>query len=332
MPRPKTLADIGELEFIRNIRKMMPLEGGEIIRSVGDDCLVTRCHGESLLLSTIDTFVDGIHFTPEYFSFEQIGMRCMSASVSDIAAMSGLPLYSLLSLSMPPGTLHDDSAALFSGLAEKGRAYGCPIAGGETTSTTGPLTITITVIGRAEENRVIYRSGAQPFDSVYVTGNSGDAMAGLMAFEKGEKGYDSLMNKFISPEARIALARELSRRYKISAMIDLSDGIASDLGHICEESSCGAEIDAGLLPISQDMRELTSRYGIDPVHFALTAGEDYELLFTSPDPKIPERGSILDCRVTRIGTISRNRGELILNDEHGVKETIHTKGYEHFKS
>lgn len=311
---------------------MIPPEGGDIIRSVGDDCLVTRCPGESLLLFTIDTFVDGIHFTPEYFSFKQIGMRCMAASVSDIAAMSGLPLYSLLSLSMPPGTLYDDSFALFSGLAETGRGYGCPIAGGETTSTTGPLTITITVIGRVEENRVILRSGAQPFDNVYVTGNIGDAMAGLMAFKKRADGFDSLKKKFISPEARIALSRALSGQYKISAMIDLSDGIASDLGHICEESSCGAEIDARLLPISQDMYELTARYGIDPVHFALTAGEDYELLFTSPDRKIPKRGSILDCQVTCIGTIGENRGELILKDEHGNKETIHSKGYEHFKS
>jgi thiamine-monophosphate kinase len=329
---PKTLADVGELEFIRHIRDMMPAEGGDIIRSAGDDCLVVRSPGEGLLLFTVDTFVDGIHFTPDYFSFEQIGMRCMAASVSDIAAMSGTPLYSLLSLSMPPETLYDDSLGLFSGLAQKGCSYGCPIAGGETTATPGPLTITITVIGKVEENRVILRSGAQPGDSIFVTGYSGDAMAGLLAFENRAKGFDTLKKKFISPEARIDLSRALSEKFKINSMIDLSDGIASDLGHICEESSCGAQINAELIPLSPDMKQLTSGYGKDPVHFALSSGEDYELLFTSSDPEISDKDDILGCPITRIGTITGKKGELILQNEQGMKEKILMKGYEHFKS
>ena len=332
MPRPKTLADAGELEFIRSIRGMMPREGGDIIRSVGDDCLVARCPGEGFLLFTIDTFVDGIHFSPRWFTPEQTGRRCMAASVSDIAAMSGLPMYSLLSLSMPPATPFDDAVKLFSGLAETGLSYGCPVAGGETTSTTGPLTVTVTVVGRVEENRVILRSGASPGDSIYVTGYMGDAMAGLLAFEQEVNGFDGLKKKFIAPETRITLSRALSGQFKITAMIDLSDGIASDLGHICEESACGAEIGAGLLPLSTEMRELMALYGKNPVHFALTAGEDYELLFTSPDPVIPDRGYILGCPVTRIGSITGNREEMLLIDEQGAKETIHSKGYEHFKS
>jgi thiamine-monophosphate kinase len=332
MSTPKTLADVGELEFIKNIRWMMPREGGDIIRSVGDDCLVTHCPGEGFLLFTIDTFVDGIHFSPKYFTPKKVGQRCMSASVSDIAAMSGLPIYSLVSLSMPPATMFDDARELFSGLAETGLSYGCPVAGGETTSTTGPLTVTVTVIGRVEENRVILRSGARQGDSIYVTGYMGDAMAGLLALEHRAEGFGSLKNKFISPEARVALSRALSEQFKITSMIDLSDGIASDLGHICEESSCGAEINAEMIPLSMEMRELMARNGKDPVHFALTAGEDYELLFTSPDPEIADREYIPGCPVTRIGSIIKNRGEMLLIDENGAKETINIKGYEHFKS
>jgi thiamine-monophosphate kinase len=332
LPRQKTLADAGELEFIRCIREMMPREGGDIIRSVGDDCLVVRCPGEGYSLFTIDTFVDGIHFSPKWFTPEQVGRRCMAASVSDIAAMSGLPVYSLISLSMPPETPFEDAVKLFSGLAETGRNYGCPAAGGETTSTTGPLTVTVTVIGKVEEKRVILRSGARPGDSIYMTGYSGDAMAGLLACKKEVKGFDSLKRKFIAPEARVELSRALSGKFKITAMIDLSDGIASDLGHICEESACGAEVGAGMLPISAEMREIMTLYEKNPVEFALTAGEDYELLFTSPDMEIQERDSVLDYPITRIGVITGNVGEMLLIDERGAKETIYRKGYEHFKS
>jgi thiamine-monophosphate kinase len=328
----KTLADAGELEFIRSIRKMMPGEGGDIIRSVGDDCLVVRCPGEGYSLFTIDTFVDGIHFSPKWFMPEQVGRRCMAASVSDIAAMSGLPLYSLASLSMPPDTPFEDAVKLFSGITETGLSYGCPVAGGETTSTTGPLTVTVTVIGKVEESRVILRSGARPGDSIYITGYSGDAMAGLLAFEKDADGFDNLKRKFIEPEARVKLSRALSEEFKITAMIDLSDGIASDLGHICEESACGAEVSARMLPLSSEMRELMTLYGKNPVEFALTAGEDYELLFTSPAPGLHEQNSVIGCPVTRIGAITGNNGKIQLVDERGAKETIHRKGYEHFKS
>ncbi len=328
----RTLSETGELEFIRRIRPLMPTEGGDIVRSVGDDCLVVKSFGADLMLLTTDTFVDDIHFTREFFTWREVGERCMAASVSDIAAMSGIPVYSLLSLSLPKSMPLDDAVELFTGLSGKADSYGCPISGGETTSTGGPLTLTVIVIGRGEPDRVVMRTGAKPGDSVYVTGHLGDAMAGLLACREKTTGFGDLKARFIRPEARIALSRALTGQFRISAMIDLSDGLASDLGHICEESDCGAEVWAEKLPLSPGFRELMDRRGKDRTDFAITAGEDYGLLFTSGDPGLGERREILGQPVTRIGRITGGSGCMELHRGNGVSEPITAKGYEHFKS
>lgn len=330
--KEKTLADAGEFEFIKHIRNMMPKDGGKIIRSIGDDCLVTESFENNLLLNTIDTFVEGVHFKLEYFTFSKIGHRCMAAAVSDIAAMSGNPMYSLVSLSMPPGILFDDAVDLFNGLQNTAKRYGCPIAGGETTSTAGPVTITVTVIGKAKRDRVILRSGAVNGDSVYVTGFVGDAMAGLMAFERKERKFDRLKNKFFSPEALVTLSRALTESYYITSMIDISDGLATDIGNLCYESCCGADIYEELLPMSDDLRRITEIFGIDTTDFALSSGEDFELLFTSNDKTLSEKFQIMNHNITRIGTIVESLHGIRLHRKNREVETVSSKGYEHFKS
>lgn len=332
MSGKRTLAEAGELEFIRLIRPLMPKEGGDIIRSVGDDCLVTRSFGEDQMLLTTDTFVEDIHFTRDFFTWREIGERCMAASVSDIAAMSGIPVYSLLSLSLSSRMLLDDAVTLFTGLAEKAKSYGCPISGGETTSTRGPLTMTVTVVGRVEPERVVLRSGAKDGDSVYVTGCLGEAMAGLLAFRDKARGFEDLKQRFIRPEAQVSLSRLLTERFRISAMIDLSNGLASDLGHICEESGCGAEVWAKMLPMSFPFRVIMNLHGRAHADFAITAGEDYDLLFTSRDPGLNAFQEILGRQVTRIGVITGRPGRMELLREDGSSEPITVKGYEHFTS
>jgi len=255
----------------------------------------------------------------------------MAASVSDIAAMSGIPLFSLVSLSMPGSLLFDDAAALFTGLREEAERYRCPVTGGETTSTPGPVTVTVTVVGKVEPGRAVTRSGAEIGDGIFVTGTVGDAMAGLYAFRKGAEGFISLKRKFVSPEALVAVSRTLTESYRITSMIDVSDGIATDLGHICDESGCGAEIEAGLLPFSDEYRDFAGAYGLDAVDFALSSGEEFELLFTSGDTSIPDEFTLAGRTVTRIGTVvPRDRGMTV------VKETgpapLRSRGYEHFRS
>ncbi len=326
-----TLAEAGELAFIGRIRNLMPGDGGDIVRSIGDDCLVTREHGGGRLLFTVDTFVDEVHFTRSHMTWEEIGARCMAASVSDIAAMSGVPAHTLLSLSMPR-TLHlDDAVSLFRGLAATAESYGCPIAGGETTSTPGPLTVTVTVVGRAEPERIVLRSGARDGDAIYVTGFLGDAMAGLEALRRGEAGYERLKRAFVRPDAKVAVARELTARFSLGAMIDLSDGLATDLGHICEESGRGAEVEETALPLSAEFRNFMGYIGRDPVEFALSGGEDYGILFTSSDTGLDDVREILGETVTRIGTVTGRPGVLARKRPDGAAVPLTLRGYEHFR-
>jgi len=327
-----TLAQAGEYEFIKRIRTMMPKDGGDIVCSVGDDCLVTCQPENDLMLHTTDSFVEGIHFKRYYSTYVQTGQRCMAASVSDIAAMSGIPLYSLVSLAMPPDTLFDEAIELFGGLQDTAKRYGCQITGGETTSTDGPLTITVTVIGSVKRDRMVLRSGARWGDSLYITGNIGDAMAGLMAFERNEKQYTRLKNKFLAPEALITLSRALTESYDITSMIDVSDGLATDINNICRESSCGADIYEELLPLSDDVRKITDKFGIDTTEFAITSGEDFELLFTSSDKSISKKFKLMNRTITMIGTIIDRSHGIKLHRINGDIIDVLPEGYEHFKS
>ena len=327
-----TLKDCGELGFIESIKPLMRDHNGKFRRPVGDDCLETEAiHGESILATT-DTFIDTVHFAREYFSFEEVGTRCMAASVSDIAAMAGTPLFSLVSLSMPKDFPLDDARALFKGLQDCAAGYGCTLAGGETTSTPGPVTITVTAIGTAIPGNAVYRSGAQAGDSLYVSGTIGDTMAGLMAFQKNIPAFDTLKNKFIAPVARVELARKLADNYKLNAMIDVSDGVATDLRHILEESGVGSEIYADSLPLSDEYCDFASEHIDDPVSFALASGEEFELLFTSNDKNMPAQLNLNGQQITRIGMITDKTGICELVTPDGLKNILASKGYEHFKA
>ena len=254
----------------------------------------------------------------------------MAASISDIAAMSGVPVYSLVSLSMPKNTLFDDAVSLFTGLQKTAEQYGCPVAGGETTSTPGPITVTVTVTGRVEPGRAVTRSGAQSGDGIFVTGILGEAMAGLLAFKHGEEKFEKLKAKFVTPEALVSLSRSLTASYHITSMIDVSDGLAADLKHICEESRSDAEIYASSLPLSGEFKAFTEKYNIDAVNFALSSGEEFELLFTSDDKDIHDFFVLDNRNVTRIGKVSEPGSgmKLIRNNK---TELLVPAGYEHFK-
>ena len=329
---PSTLKDTGELAFIRSIRHLMPTDGGFFQRSVGDDCLVTAPLGDRSLLATIDTFVDGVHFRPEWFTWRGVGRRCMTASVSDIAAMAGTPTFSLVSLSLPSKMVENDAEELFSGLVETTAAYGCPVVGGETTSTPGPATITVTVLGTCLPGSAVPRSGARPGDGVYVTGTLGCAMAGLMAYERPLDGFNTLKEKFAAPLARVTVARALAERFRLTSMIDISDGVVTDLGHLCEESGCGATIDSERIPQSPEFIRFAESVGVEPIFFALASGEEFELLFTSDDPVLPESLSIEGVTITRIGEVTDADDGIQIMDSDGKSQPLLIRGYEHFSS
>lgn len=327
---PVTLAETGELAFISAIRAMLPEPGGMIVRATGEDCLVTAAP-DGGMLHTIDTFVDGVHFDPAFFGWDAIGRRIMAASVSDIAAMAGIPAFSLVSMSMPGSALLDDMAALFRGMQEAAEGYGCPVAGGETTSTPGPVTVTITVAGTAEPSGAVTRAGARSGNRVFITGTIGDAMAGLRVFARGIAGYDSLRRAFSSPKAQVTAAQALAAAYDLTAMIDISDGLATDLRHICTESGAGAEIVAERLPLSDEFRAFAAAEGLDAVEFAVRSGEEFQLLFTSGNERIPDTFEAAGLRVTCIGEITGAGQGIRLVDAGGGRQPLTSQGYEHFR-
>ncbi len=326
------MAEAGELELIRVFRTMMPGESDGIIRSVGDDCFAVESFGGDLMISTIDTFIEDIHFKRDFATYEQTGRRCMAAAVSDIAAMAGTPVYSLVSMSLPGDFLFDDAVGMFVGMQNTAQLYGCPIVGGETTSTNGSTAVSVTVIGRVAPDSMIIRSGAQVGDAVYVSGTLGDAMAGLLALEKGDSGFERLTEAFLFPAAQVHLAQTLARHYDITAMIDLSDGLSSDLAHICEESGCGAVIWEDTLPLSEEFLTICEKYGKSPSEFALKGGEEFELLFTSGDDSMPESFERAGRGITRIGEIVAVEEGIAVQRDDGLAKKISLTGYEHFKS
>jgi len=194
------------------------------------------------------------------------------------------------------------------------------------------VTVTITVIGSVEPERLKTRSGARIGDDIFITGCMGDAMAGLFAFKEKKEEFGSLKRKFLIPEARVDLSRELTKSYGITAMIDLSDGLASDLFHICEESGVGALVETEWLPLSDDMVKLLARSDRDTVEFAVTAGEDFELLFTSGDKALPDSFRVLGVPVTKIGTIIEQSRGMLLRHPDGTEQKLTVRGYEHFTS
>ena len=326
-----TLAEAGELAFIRTVRTMMPEPGNNIIRAAGEDCLITTAPPGGNLLHTIDTFVDGVHFNPAFFGWETIGRRIMAAAVSDIAAMAGKPSFCLVSMSMPGNAILDDMTGLFRGMQETAVEYDCPIAGGETTSTSGPVTVSITVVGTAESAGAVTRAGAHPGDRVFITGTIGNAMAGLRVYERNIAGYETLRRAFALPRAQVKISQSLASAYNLSAMIDISDGLITDLRHICTESGTGASIWADRLPLSDEYNAFATSEGFDSVAFALRSGEEFQLLFTSGDPRMPDLFEIDDIAVSYIGIITDSAGEIRLLKPGGGSEQLISGGYEHFK-
>lgn len=255
---------MNEHDWISLLRSRVGVTTG--IVGVGDDAAVLP----GGLLATTDTFVEGIHFRPEWAPWERIGRKMAEASISDIAAMGGTPLWMLANLSSSAG----EEAAR--GLLEGILASGVPLVGGDTTSAPrGALTVSLTVLGRAD--RPVYRIGARPGDSLYISGPVGGAQGGLVSLEQ-KLGIASLENRFLDPRARVDLGKVWAKT--ATAMIDISDGLSSELHHLARESHMRLWINPSAIPLHPDLASVTD----DPLGMALGSGDEYELLAASPSP------------------------------------------------
>lgn len=325
------LADLGEFGFIERIRGAVDkLEGNGVRLGIGDDCAVLELPVGQVLLTSNDLLIEEIHFRSDWSDWRDLGGKCVSVNVSDVAAMGGSPRHLYLGLAIPATMAMDDLDAFLEGFLEAASDYGAVLVGGDTCRSPGPLMISVTIEGAAPADQVVARSGARPGDAVYVSGTLGDSALALQLLSSDRPVADELAYRHHRPQARVALGRALAEAQLPSAMIDVSDGVLADLGHILEASAVGARLDHALFPLSPAFRQALAE---DPALFelALCGGEDYELLFTVPADK--ERllaDLVVDVPMTRIGTVTDAEQGFLLADEAGQVRPVKAKGFNHF--
>lgn len=318
------MQQLGEFGLIDRIRKMTSVPDPSWV-GIGDDCAVIPLSPETggapasdLLVST-DMLVEGTHFLMEDISPRQLGWKSAAVNISDIAAMGGKPIATFLSLALPktlPEQWMQEFMEGYNGISEK---YGAALLGGDTTCSPDRICINVAVLGTCPRGKARLRSAARPGDLVCVTGTLGDSAAGLRLILGGQKGAaPRLIDRHYTPTPRVEEGLALSCLPGVHAMMDISDGVGSDLRHILDESGVGARIDTGKLPISKELQALCSEKGWDPRELALCGGEDYELLFTMDPQETP------DIPYTVIGEITANP---TVTWEGGSRDYM---GYKHF--
>jgi len=298
-----------------------------VVAGIGDDCAVLRLAPGRESLVTTDFSLEGIHFRRDWHPPESVGYRCLARGLSDIAAMGGDPVAAFLSLALPHDLPQAWVGRFLRSLIRLAEKFGVTLAGGDTAESPGGILADIVVIGSVPRGKAVLRSGARPGDRIYVSGELGGSAAAVQQMQKNPKRklVPTQYGRHFFPEPRIELGRMLRERGIASAMIDTSDGLSTDLAHICDESGVGAEVEAEVIPrasVGRSAREVD-------LALALHGGEDYELLFTSPTKRhVPRIGGV---PITQIGHIMRGR-KVVLRDRGGVCYELKPQGWEHFRS
>ncbi len=338
MPAPEK-SQIARIRQLANLSRTEHSRALKLLTGIGDDCAVLRPRPGHDLLVTTDFSLEGIHFRRDWHSPESAGHRCLARGLSDIAAMGGDPIAIFLSLALPPDLPQTWVQRFLRSLLALAEKYGATLAGGDTAASPAGILADIVVLGSVPRGKAILRSTARPGDIIYVSGELGGSAATLRRLQansnqsntNAEKQNNTKQNKkpdsnrHYFPEPRIAVARILRRKSLASAMIDTSDGLSTDLAHICEESGVGAELQAAQIPRAQIGRPPQE---VD-LQLALHGGEDYELLFTAaPEKKIPPR--IAGIRITPIGRITRSK-KILLRESNSRVLAMQPQGWEHFR-
>lgn len=302
-----------EADFIEWIRSQSRFDPAAVPVGPGDDCAIVMCGGEKLLITT-DQLLDGVHFVLREHGAGQAGRKAMARNLSDVAAMAATPLAAVTTVAFPKDFSRADAEQLYQGLRSLGKDFNCPIVGGDVGVWSGPLAITVTVFARPAGIRQILRSGAKVGDAICVTGAFGGA-------------WKSQRHLTFVP--RIKEARTLASRHELHAMIDVSDGLARDLGHICKASGVAAEVHAEKVPIHPELQAAGGE-GRALLNAALQDGEDYELLFALPAGEADQlvQSQPLGVKVTRIGAVIEGKGLTLVHPD-GKREPLQPKGWEH---
>lgn len=335
MANDKTVSSLGEFALIEHCFKNLgrsDIPG--VGRGIGDDAAVLFVPRTQDLLATTDTLVEGVHFTRDADP-RQLGWKALCVNLSDIAAMGGEPRWYLLSLTLPPTTPLSWVEQLALGLGAAGEQYRVALVGGNTSSTTGPVVVTISLFGVVGNGRPILRSGAEVGNRIFVSGTVGDAVLGLRHLTgvdcEPSDAVDYLVDRHLRPLPRTELGMALVDAAVARSAVDVSDGLLADLGHLCDASGVGADLYLEKMPLSPAARQWLGEGDLDRWRVLLTGGEDYELLFTiAPGAldQIPALSAKLGLPLTDIGVVTQEKGVRLWNS--GKPMAIRDAGFKHF--
>ena len=336
-PRRTTarIADLGEFGLIDRIHQSLRQPANGVVVGIGDDTAVLDTGGPRLLLATVDMQVEGRHFIRSRTPPELLGRRVAAVNLSDIGAMGGTPRWALVSLALPKSLPVRWVDRFYAGLDQMLGEYDAFVVGGNLSGGTR-IVADLTLLGEVERQRLLTRGGARPGDLICVTGSLGRSAAGRAALDAGLSGADvaNAVTAHLAPVPRVWEGQTLAAAGGVTAMIDISDGLAGDLGHICERSVVGAVVEAAQLPVADDTRAIAARLGLDPMQLAIAGGEDFELLFTAPPESIEQlRAAVADetgTAVTLIGEVRPLEEGRTLTGATG-KAVLDVGGWDHFR-
>ncbi len=331
------IEQIGEAGLIQRIKRKMPADDPSVLFGIGDDSAIIKSCKRDLLLST-DTIREDIHFSRKYYSYYDIGWKAAAVSISDIAAMGGVPKYLLLSLAVPDKVSVKDIDLLLDGVADISAKYSVSVVGGNLSSSKQGIAVDTTIVGEVSGGKALLRSGAGIGDMIYVTGIPGMSAMGLSILESGasrkSKYITAFINSHLRPIPRVSAGLMLSKNRSSTAAIDISDGLLSDLGHICDKSKVGARIYCSRLPLPEIPGTIRRMLACEPLFYTLYGGEDYELLFTLSPKNSTKFESLCrqqGVRVTRIGQIESADAGIKLVNTDNKESVVEPYGYDHFK-
>jgi thiamine-monophosphate kinase len=328
------LREIGEFGIINRIRKWTTSSDPALLQGIGDDVAVIKM-GAKVLLITTDILIEGVHFDRSWVDPYPLGRKALAVNLSDIASMGGIPKYFLISIGLPKNLQISFVSSFYRGLKREAKQFRVELIGGDT-SLAPKIVINICLLGEGMKRDLLFRKGAKVGDDLFISGTLGDAALGLRILQEKKKmnGAERLVNKHLSPYPRIELGQSIAKRHLATAMIDVSDGLLIDTSHLLEESEVGARICEDRIPLSRLYRKWIHFFSKDPCSFALSGGEDYELLFTAP-PEMRERISSLarslKIPITRIGEIVPKKDGLHIIGRDEKDYSPSRLGFDHFR-
>lgn len=323
----KRLSELGEDWVISQAKRIFGTGYGWV--GIGDDAAVVQM-GNAQAITTIDMLVEGIHFCRETAEPEDIGFKAIAVNVSDIAAMGGVPRWAVVGLALPADTSSEWVERLLIGMQEMAGACALPIAGGDTVGTKGPIVISVTVVGQS--NKPVLRRGCRDGWTLFITGDAGDAAAGLWASQHPEAksvapdAFEYVYRRFSRPLPQLEAGKLLA--LGDACMLDNSDGLARSLAILAEENGLSAQVTKGAIPISREARCLAAQAGIDPLEWALFGGEDYNLVGALPSERLPEIRRLLEEQgfaMHEIGHLYEGTPQILLDGE-----PLPPRSYQHF--